>query len=169
VFVHTLVTMLALALIDAVTSSTVEVDEPLYTVVANSVGERLGVSIPPRSTLDTLLLSGALCVLAALCIWLRHLVCTSGWYVHYWLRAPPLVSGLLPFVGCAVRFAAGPPVQFIPECQRRLGDVFTLHLAGRHLTFLLNPRHFPLFFQSPEHQVGDDGRWKVEGGVCSHE
>jgi len=85
--------------------------------------------------------------------WVKHLVRNSAWYVRLWLKAPPLVSGPLPFVGCAVRFAAGPPVKFIPRCQRRLGDVFTLHLAGRRLTFLLNPRHFPLFFQSPEHQV----------------
>eukprot|EP00698_Gefionella_okellyi_P000482 TRINITY_DN10437_c0_g1_i1.p1 TRINITY_DN10437_c0_g1~~TRINITY_DN10437_c0_g1_i1.p1 ORF type:complete len:466 (-),score=79.30 TRINITY_DN10437_c0_g1_i1:1072-2469(-) len=68
-------------------------------------------------------------------------------------HAPPLVSGFLPFVGCAVAFGKGPPVNFIKQCISKHGDVFTLHMAGQSMTYIMNPDWYDIFFHGKPEQV----------------
>ena len=56
---------------------------------------------------------------------------------HYRLKLPPLVGGL-PLIGNALDFWAR-PFHLIETCQRRLGDIFTLHIFGQRLTVLCHP------------------------------
>ncbi|XP_025078738.1 24-hydroxycholesterol 7-alpha-hydroxylase-like isoform X1 [Pomacea canaliculata] len=63
-------------------------------------------------------------------------------------RIPPLYSGWIPWLGCAVDFGRA-PLYFIDEKRRKLGPVFTLKVAGERLTFLMDPTDFHLLFQSP--------------------
>ena len=44
--------------------------------------------------------------------------------------APPSVSGWLPWVGCAVSFGKA-PLEFIAKTKEQLGNVFTIHAAGK--------------------------------------
>ena len=44
-------------------------------------------------------------------------------------------------------------MDFIKQCQTKYGDTFTLHLAGRHLTFLMNPEDLEVFFSRDESVV----------------
>lgn len=60
---------------------------------------------------------------------------------------PPLYSGWLPWVGCAVEFGRE-PVYFIEEKRKELGPVFTLLVAGERMTFLTEAEDFHVFFQS---------------------
>lgn len=54
------------------------------------------------------------------------------------------------FQGCAISFGKGPPVNFIRQCQEKYGNTFTLHLAGRYLTYLLDPDDQKMFFSRNE-------------------
>ncbi|KAK5889670.1 hypothetical protein CesoFtcFv8_015653 [Champsocephalus esox] len=55
---------------------------------------------------------------------------------------PPLVSGWIPFLGRALDFGRDAQA-FLQEQRRRHGDVFTVHLAGKYLTFILDPLLYP--------------------------
>lgn len=50
---------------------------------------------------------------------------------------PPLVRTWLPWLGAAWSFGLGAP-DFLARCQRRYGDVFTVLIAGRRMTFVLD-------------------------------
>ena len=63
-----------------------------------------------------------------------------------WHRRPPLVTSMVPFVGCMVALGRGPPARFIARCREKHGPVFTVHVGGRHLTFVMDPQLFPSFF-----------------------
>ncbi|KAK5920203.1 hypothetical protein CgunFtcFv8_024038 [Champsocephalus gunnari] len=54
----------------------------------------------------------------------------------------PLVSGWIPFLGRALDFGRDAQA-FLQEQRRRHGDVFTVHLAGKYLTFILDPLLYP--------------------------
>jgi cytochrome P450 len=56
---------------------------------------------------------------------------------------PPVVRGWVPFLGCALPFGRDAP-SFLRRCQERHGDAFSLYLLGRRMTFLLDPRDYPL-------------------------
>ena len=36
----------------------------------------------------------------------------------------------------------------VPPCNMQLGDIFTIHVAGKYMTFVTDPEDFPLFFQN---------------------
>lgn len=55
---------------------------------------------------------------------------------------PPLVTGVWPFVGVAVAFGRD-ATRFVMNCRARHGDVFTLFLGGRRMTFVLDPMSYP--------------------------
>ncbi|MCH9681323.1 MAG: cytochrome P450 [Deltaproteobacteria bacterium] len=59
---------------------------------------------------------------------------------------PPVVRGWLPYLGCALPFGRDAP-GFLQRCQQRHGDAFTIHLMGRRMSFLLDPRDYPLLFK----------------------
>lgn len=58
------------------------------------------------------------------------------------LDEPPVVRGWMPFLGCARSFGRDAPA-LLRRCQERHGDAFTIHLLGRRMTFLLDPRDYP--------------------------
>lgn len=56
---------------------------------------------------------------------------------------PPYVHGLLPYVGCTVGFASN-PLKFATEMYEKHGEVYTLNILGKRLTFLVGPEaHAP--------------------------
>lgn len=60
---------------------------------------------------------------------------------------PPVVRGWIPFLGCALPFGRDSPA-FLRRCQERHGSAFSLYLLGRRMTFLLDPRDYPLVFKN---------------------
>ncbi|CAI8057545.1 24-hydroxycholesterol 7-alpha-hydroxylase, partial [Geodia barretti] len=64
------------------------------------------------------------------------------------LRFPPERSGWIPWLGCAVPFGKA-PLHFIQETREMLGDVFTIHVTGRRMTFVARHGDFKAsFFQN---------------------
>lgn len=62
---------------------------------------------------------------------------------------PPILSGWLPWIGCATKFGKN-SLGFI-GCARQLHRrVFTIFAAGQRMTFLTDPKDFEIFFNSPE-------------------
>ncbi|XP_077208410.1 cytochrome P450 7B1 [Paroedura picta] len=51
---------------------------------------------------------------------------------------PPLVSGWIPFLGKALDFRKDPS-KFLLSLQQKYGDIFTVHIAGRYITFIMDP------------------------------
>lgn len=54
---------------------------------------------------------------------------------------PPLVRGSLPFLGNAVSFGRN-MLAFLRRCRREHGDVFTIFVAGRRMTFVCDPHSY---------------------------
>ncbi|XP_061456051.1 cytochrome P450 7B1 [Rhineura floridana] len=54
---------------------------------------------------------------------------------------PPLINGWLPFLGEALKFR-NDATKLLLSLQQKYGDVFTIHIAGRYITFLMNPLQF---------------------------
>ncbi|KAI8499291.1 Cholesterol 7-alpha-monooxygenase [Branchiostoma belcheri] len=54
---------------------------------------------------------------------------------------PPLESGPVPYLGVALQFAAD-SLKFIRSRQEKYGDVFTVKLAGKFTTFVLDPHSY---------------------------
>ena len=65
---------------------------------------------------------------------------------HRLPNEPPLVPSYLPYLGSALSFSRN-PTAFLTSCRARYGDVFTLHLAGRRMTFLCDPLSYPALFR----------------------
>lgn len=63
---------------------------------------------------------------------------------------PPLITGWLPWVGAAITFGRAKPALFLRQCQDTYGSVWTLHVAGRYMTFLTDPAMFPTYFNTSE-------------------
>ncbi|XP_061550664.1 cytochrome P450 7B1 isoform X1 [Phycodurus eques] len=55
---------------------------------------------------------------------------------------PPLINGWIPFLGKALEFRKDAH-KFLEEQQRNFGDVFTVHIAGRYMTFVMDPLMYP--------------------------
>lgn len=51
---------------------------------------------------------------------------------------PPLENGLIPYLGCALKFGAN-PLEFLRANQRKHGHVFTCRLMGNYVHFITNP------------------------------
>eukprot|EP00466_Bigelowiella_natans_P021598 jgi/Bigna1/83950/fgenesh1_pg.119_\ len=71
------------------------------------------------------------------------------WYIYVNIRfagEPPIVSGYIPFLGVAADFAKD-SVTFLKKCQARYGDVFTLIVAGKRMTFIMAPEDIPLVYK----------------------
>lgn len=78
-------------------------------------------------------------------------------------RLPPVRSGWLPWIGCALEFGKE-PLNFIKRTQDevliyyksykttlstvQLGHVFTIHAAGKYMTFITSPAHYDHFFHT---------------------
>ncbi|XP_007542733.1 25-hydroxycholesterol 7-alpha-hydroxylase [Poecilia formosa] len=55
---------------------------------------------------------------------------------------PPLVKGWIPFVGKALDFGKDAH-KFLEEHRRKHGDVFTVQIAGKFMTFIMDPLLYP--------------------------
>ena len=55
---------------------------------------------------------------------------------------PPLEPGTYPWLGSAIEFGSDLPA-LLDACRRKHGDVFTLVVAGKRVTFVLDPLDFP--------------------------
>jgi|GEM_PF-1783428 len=62
---------------------------------------------------------------------------------------PPLVRGALPFLGVALEFGRN-PTTFITRCRERHGEVFTLHIGGQRMTFVLDPLSYPAVLKAKQ-------------------
>jgi hypothetical protein len=51
---------------------------------------------------------------------------------------PPLVRGIIPFLGVAPSFLRNPE-PFLLDCQKRYGDIFTIYIAGRRMHIIADP------------------------------
>ncbi|XP_044100415.1 cytochrome P450 7A1 [Neovison vison] len=69
-------------------------------------------------------------------------VCCCLWLILGMRRRqmgePPLENGLIPYLGCALKFGAN-PLEFLRANQRKHGHVFTCRLMGNYVHFITNP------------------------------
>ncbi|KFO25975.1 25-hydroxycholesterol 7-alpha-hydroxylase, partial [Fukomys damarensis] len=56
---------------------------------------------------------------------------------------PPLIKGWLPFFGMTMKFQKD-PLGFIRTLQKKYGDIFTVLLGGKYITFILDPFQYQL-------------------------
>ncbi|KAF4087918.1 hypothetical protein AMELA_G00077140 [Ameiurus melas] len=55
---------------------------------------------------------------------------------------PPLIKGWIPFLGKALEFR-NDSYKFLQQLQKCHGDVFTVLIAGKYMTFVMNPLLYP--------------------------
>nr|AGN04326.1 cytochrome P450 [Oryzias melastigma] len=55
---------------------------------------------------------------------------------------PPLINGWIPFIGKALQFGKDAH-KFLEEYKKKYGDVFTVHIAGKYMTFIMDPLLYP--------------------------
>ncbi|XP_012987573.2 cytochrome P450 7B1 [Esox lucius] len=55
---------------------------------------------------------------------------------------PPLIKGWIPFLGKALEFAKNAH-GFLASYKKKHGDVFTVLIAGKYITFIMNPLLYP--------------------------
>jgi cytochrome P450 len=56
-------------------------------------------------------------------------------------KRPPLITGYIPFVGVAFKLGTS-PVQYIHELYRKYGEVFTIVVMGKQITYIANPHDY---------------------------
>ncbi|XP_008055411.2 25-hydroxycholesterol 7-alpha-hydroxylase [Carlito syrichta] len=56
---------------------------------------------------------------------------------------PPLIIGWLPYLGVAIEFQKH-PLDYIKTLQKQHGDIFTVLLGGKYITFILDPFQYQL-------------------------
>ncbi|XP_039191479.1 cytochrome P450 7B1 [Crotalus tigris] len=56
---------------------------------------------------------------------------------------PPLINGWIPFLGEALNFRKN-ATGFLLSLTKKHGDIFTVHLAGKYITFVINPLQYPV-------------------------
>jgi cytochrome P450 len=66
---------------------------------------------------------------------------------------PPLIRGSLPHLGSALSVGRDAP-RYLAACRERHGDVFTLIVAGRRMTFVLDPLSYVAVLKCPQLQFG---------------
>ncbi|XP_042522268.1 cytochrome P450 7B1 [Dipodomys spectabilis] len=59
---------------------------------------------------------------------------------------PPLIKGWLPYLGVSLKFQKD-PVGFLKTLQNQYGDIFTLLIAGKYITFVLDPFQYQLLLK----------------------
>ncbi|KAM9349218.1 cytochrome P450 7B1 [Symphorus nematophorus] len=55
---------------------------------------------------------------------------------------PPLIKGWIPFIGKALEFGRDAH-KFLEEHKKKFGDIFTVHIAGKYMTFIMDPLMYP--------------------------
>lgn len=54
---------------------------------------------------------------------------------------PPLENGWIPFIGLAYEFHKN-ALEFLISRQQKYGDIFTVHVAGKYITFIMDSTQF---------------------------
>ncbi|XP_004463974.1 cytochrome P450 7B1 [Dasypus novemcinctus] len=60
---------------------------------------------------------------------------------------PPLIKGWLPYIGVALQLQKD-PLRFLKSLQKKHGDVFTVLLGGKYITFFLDPLRYELVIKN---------------------
>jgi cytochrome P450 len=70
-------------------------------------------------------------------------------------RLPPCIRGWCPYVRAGFQFAFGaaPPQSFLEAARKQHGDVFTVEMFGRRMTFLFSKNGIGQFFDSAPSKV----------------
>ncbi|XP_070701831.1 cytochrome P450 7B1 [Pempheris klunzingeri] len=55
---------------------------------------------------------------------------------------PPLITGWIPYIGKALEFGRDAHM-FLEEHKKKFGDVFTVKIAGKYMTFIMDPLLYP--------------------------
>uniref|UniRef100_A0A3Q3J6P2 Cytochrome P450, family 7, subfamily B, polypeptide 1 n=1 Tax=Monopterus albus TaxID=43700 RepID=A0A3Q3J6P2_MONAL len=55
---------------------------------------------------------------------------------------PPLIKGWIPYVGKALEFGRDAH-KFLEEHKKKSGDIFTVEMAGKYMTFIMDPLMYP--------------------------
>ncbi|KAF3698514.1 25-hydroxycholesterol 7-alpha-hydroxylase [Channa argus] len=55
---------------------------------------------------------------------------------------PPLIRGFIPYIGKALQFGKDAH-RFLEAHRKKYGDIFTVHIAGRYMTFIMDPLMYP--------------------------
>ncbi|XP_006860142.1 PREDICTED: 25-hydroxycholesterol 7-alpha-hydroxylase-like [Chrysochloris asiatica] len=76
---------------------------------------------------------------------------------------PPLITGWLPYLGQILNFQKD-PLAFIKSLQKQHGDIFTILLGGKYITFILDPFQFQLVIKNHK-QLS----FKMFGNKVSHD
>ncbi|XP_058030280.1 cytochrome P450 7B1 [Ahaetulla prasina] len=56
---------------------------------------------------------------------------------------PPLINGWIPFLGEALNFRKN-ATGFLLSLYKKHGDIFTVYMAGKYITFIINPLQYPV-------------------------
>ncbi|ELU17287.1 hypothetical protein CAPTEDRAFT_220158 [Capitella teleta] len=62
---------------------------------------------------------------------------------------PPMLSGWVPWIGCALQMGQQ-PLNFIQNARQKLGPIFTLKVLGQRLTFVTEEEDIEVFFNNPD-------------------
>jgi sterol 14-demethylase len=65
---------------------------------------------------------------------------------------PPLITGWIPFLGCAISYGLN-PIKFIKNAQAKFGDVFSMYTGGRIITVILDETFHPEFYRAGSDQL----------------
>ncbi|XP_021111738.1 25-hydroxycholesterol 7-alpha-hydroxylase isoform X2 [Heterocephalus glaber] len=79
-------------------------------------------------------------VIFFLCLWVQEL---TGLERPQRPGEPPLIKGWLPYFGMTMKFQKD-PLGFIRTLQKQYGDIFTVLLGGKYITFILDPFQYQL-------------------------
>uniref|UniRef100_A0A1A8EIM5 Prostacyclin synthase n=1 Tax=Nothobranchius korthausae TaxID=1143690 RepID=A0A1A8EIM5_9TELE len=66
-----------------------------------------------------------------------------------WKNEPPLDPGLIPWLGHALEFGKDVP-RFINRMKQKHGNIFTVRVAGRYVTLLLDPHSYDAVIDDPD-------------------
>ncbi|KAG8447072.1 hypothetical protein GDO86_014500 [Hymenochirus boettgeri] len=70
---------------------------------------------------------------------------------------PPLDRGVVPWLGHALEFGKD-SAEFLTQMKEKHGDIFTVEIAGKFVTFLLDPHSFDAVFWAPSDKL-DFGKY----------
>ncbi|KAJ3128008.1 Cytochrome P450 7B1 [Nowakowskiella sp. JEL0407] len=64
---------------------------------------------------------------------------------------PPLISGGIPILGCALEYGKN-PWKYLSTLAKK-HSVFTLYLAGRRMTYIMDQKLFPVLYRTPKSKI----------------
>ncbi|KAL4624602.1 25-hydroxycholesterol 7-alpha-hydroxylase isoform X1 [Arapaima gigas] len=84
-------------------------------------------------------------------------------------REPPLIKGWIPYIGKALEFGRDPS-RFLAALKKEYGDIFTVRIAGKYITFIMNPNLYPAVIKHGKqldfHEFSDQVSPRTFGYPC---